>query len=299
MAGHVGRFAPSPTGPLHAGSVVAALGSFLDARAAGGQWRLRIDDIDPPRQSADAPAEILRQLEALGFEWDGPVLYQSTRLDAYDDAFADLRQRGLVYRCDCSRRQLAKSAATGPLGRVYPGHCRNRELTGRTDVAWRLRLPDTELALDDRTQGRHACDPVRDLGDPVIRRRDGLWSYHLATTLDDAFLDVTHVVRGADLLPCALVQIALQRMLGLAEPDWQHLPVLVDANGDKLSKQTGARSIDPDDPVRELLRAWRTLGQRPPPARPGSAAEFHRFAASHWCADRVPAGPVRLPAGIT
>lgn len=290
---YVGRFAPSPTGPLHAGSVVAALGSFLEARAAGGTWRVRIDDIDPPRQSADAPGRILGQLEALGLEWDGPVLYQSTRLAVYADAFDTLRTRGLVYRCDCSRRQLAKSAPSGPLGRVYPGTCRNRALDPEGETAWRLRLPAGALTLDDRIQGHCAFDTESELGDPILLRRDGLWSYHLATTLDDVELGVTDVVRGADLLPTTLIQVALQRMLQLPAVDWCHLPILLGRDGDKLSKQTGAAPVDETRPLPALLTAWSQLGQPRPPEAPTTVAEFHALARTYWHPDAIPAGPIR------
>lgn len=292
MTRYVGRFAPSPTGPLHAGSVVAALGSYLEARAAGGAWRLRIDDIDPPRQSTAAAERILRQLEALGLEWDGPVLYQSSRLDAYAEAFETLRTQDLAYRCDCSRKQLARTAAEGPLGRVYPGTCRGREIDPDAEAAWRLRLPDGALALEDRTQGRYALDTACRMGDPIVRRRDGFWSYHLSTTLDDVELGVTHVVRGADLLPTALVQVALQRMLDLPTLEWCHLPILVDANGEKLSKQTGAAAIDERRPLQPLVAAWQALGQAAPSEPPVTVAEFHEHARMHWNPQTIPQGPV-------
>lgn len=293
MAGHVGRFAPSPTGPLHAGSVVAALGSYLEARAAGGSWRLRIDDIDPPRQMEGASDRILRQLESLGLGWDGPVLYQSTRLDAYAEAFDRLRSLGLAYRCRCSRRQLARSAPEGPLGRIYPGTCRELRLGPEVDAAWRLRLPAGRIEFRDAGRGRCAFDAAGELGDPVIRRRDGLWSYHLATTLDDVALGVTHVVRGGDLLPTTPIQVALQGLLDLPAVEWRHLPLLVDHRGDKLSKQTGAAAVDERRPLGPLLAAWRDLGQRMPAEAPGSVDEFHAFAAAHWERPRIPSGSIR------
>lgn len=292
MSGHVGRFAPSPTGPLHAGSVIAALGSYLEARAAGGQWRVRIDDIDPPRQSAEAPDRILRQLEKLGLQWDGPVLYQSTRTSAYVEAFERLRADDRVYRCDCSRRRLARVAAAGPLGRVYPGTCRSRQIGAGREAAWRLRLPPGTIELSDRTQGRYALDAERDLGDPIIVRRDGICSYHLSTTLDDAELGVSRVVRGVDLLPTALIQVSLQEMLGLPALEWRHLPIRVDQHGDKLSKQTGAKPIDEQAPLQPLMEAWNCLGQAPPEEPPVSVEEFHRYARAHWDVRAIPPGPV-------
>ena len=292
MSGYVGRFAPSPTGPLHAGSVIAALGSWLEARRAGGSWLLRIDDIDPPRAAPGAADRILRQLEALGLEWDGPVIHQGGRDGLYAAALADLRERGLIYGCRCSRRGLAKSARRGPLGAVYPGTCRGRHPPDTPDTALRARLPAATLALDDRGQGRYALDTAAEMGDPIVRRRDGLWAYHLATTVDDAALGVTDVVRGADLLPSALVQLALQGLLELPALRWHHLPVLVGADGSKLSKQTGAAPVDAADPLPALCAAWRQLGQAPLPEPPATVAEFHAWARAHWRPETVPAGPV-------
>jgi len=292
MPAHVGRFAPSPTGPLHAGSVVAALGSYLEARATGGRWRLRIDDIDPPRQEPGAVDRILRQLETLGLEWDCPVLYQSSRLQAYQDAFQRLRAEGNVYRCSCSRRQLAVSAAPGPLGRIYPGTCRARSPAPGLDAAWRLRLPAGPLGLDDGIQGPYRLDGQRGLGDPIVLRRDGLWSYHIANAVDDTALGITDVVRGADLIAPALVQVALQGLLGLPTIRWWHLPTLVDGQGHKLSKQTGAGAVDERRPVDALLAAWRRLGQAAPAETPASVAEFHAMARAEWDRTIVPAGPI-------
>ncbi|MDX1608832.1 MAG: tRNA glutamyl-Q(34) synthetase GluQRS [Halofilum sp. (in: g-proteobacteria)] len=296
MSEYVGRFAPSPTGPLHFGSVIAALGSRLEARRAGGRWLLRIDDIDPPRQQPGAIDHILRQLEALGLEWDGPVIYQGERQDAYHEALARLRRDGQVYCCTCSRKALARTAARGPLGPVYPGTCRDRPPAGIDDAALRLRLPPGRIALADRGQGEYALDTAREMGDPVVRRRDGLVAYHLATTIDDAALGVTDVVRGADLLPSALVQQALQAALALPALGWRHLPLAVAADGDKLSKQTGAAPVDPAAPLPALLAAWRFLGQADPPEPPTEVSEFHRFALESWDPDRIPAGPLPAPA---
>jgi len=290
---HVGRFAPSPTGPLHAGSVVAALGSYLEARAAGGRWLLRIDDIDPPRQEPGAADRILRQLEALGLEWDGPVLYQSRRVQAYEEAFQRLRTEGHVYRCTCSRRQLAAVAALGPLGRIYPGTCRARPPAPGSAAAWRLQLPADPLGLDDGIQGPYRLDGQKGLGDPIVLRRDGLWSYHLANAVDDAALAITDVVRGADLIAPALIQVALQGLLGLPSVRWRHLPTLLDSRGHKLSKQTGAGAVDERRPVDALLAAWRRLGQAAPAGTPpATVAEFHAMARAAWDPARVPAGPI-------
>jgi len=291
---HVGRFAPSPTGPLHFGSVVAALGSYTAARAAGGRWYVRIDDIDPPRAAPGAIDTILHQLEALGLEWDGSVLFQSRRHALYRQALERLEQRGLTYACTCTRREIHANARHGPLGPVYPGTCRHRPTRPERDSAVRLRMPAGELALDDGVQGRYALDASA-LGDVVLRRRDGLWAYHLATAVDDVHLGITHVVRGADLLPAALVQSALHALLEEPLPNWSHLPVVQGPDGAKLSKQTGAAAVDAADPVSMLLRAWRFLGQPAPASRPEDPAGFHRFAAARWSPRRVPRGPGVLP----
>ena len=288
----IGRFAPSPTGPLHFGSVVAALGSFLHARSARGNWHVRMDDIDPPREVPGSADRILAQLEALGLHWDAAVLYQSTRREAYREGLAALRGKGAVYRCECTRRAL-RDAPVGPLGPIYPGTCRDRRIPADRPGAIRLRLPRDLPVIDDAYQGRYThTGPA--LGDPVVHRRDGLSAYHLATTLDDAHLGVTDVVRGADLLPSAVIQAELQTVLGLGPVRWHHLPLAVDAQGVKLGKHAGAAAIDTSAPLPVLLAAWAFLGQIPPDEAPGTLAEFHAFAASAWDADRVPVGPLTV-----
>ncbi len=291
MSGYVGRFAPSPTGPLHAGSVIAALGSHLEARRAGGRWLLRIDDIDPPREMPGATDRILRQLEALGFEWDGPVIHQGARGEIHDKALERLRREGRVYCCNCSRRSLAKTARHGPLGPIYPGTCRDRLPPDTPDTALRLRLADGRLGLTDTIQGEYALDSVTEIGDPIVRRRDGLRTYHLANAVDDAALGITHVVRGADLLPSALIQVALQQALSLPEPERCHLPVLVGSDGEKLSKQTGALPVDETRPLPSLLTAWAHLGQPAFTEAPASVPEFHAMARMNWRPEAIPAGP--------
>ncbi len=286
---HVGRFAPSPTGPLHFGSLIAALGSHAAARAAGGRWHLRIDDLDRKRQPPGAVDVILHQLEAHGLTWDGPPLYQSAGAERYAAALERLRAAGSVYPCTCSRREIAATAATGVLGPVYPGWCRRSPNHPRRQAAVRLRLPDTRLALTDAVVGAYAVDSGRAIGDPVLRRRDGLWAYHLATAVDDAALGITDVVRGADLLPASLIQLVLRAQLELPTVRWAHLPIARAASGDKLSKQTGAQPLDSADPLPALLAAWRFLGQAEPAQRPKDVDEFHAWAREHWSLARVPA----------
>lgn len=289
---HIGRFAPSPSGPLHAGSLIAALGSHVAARAAGGRWHLRIDDLDPPRVVAGAADEIRRALEHHGLEWDGPVVWQSQRTERYAAALEQLAGNGAVYHCTCSRRDIARVAGRGPLGRIYPGTCRHRSLPTERAAAVRVALPDGPIALTDAICGHMELDARNAIGDVVVRRRDGLWAYHLATTIDDADLGVTDVVRGADLLPAALVQVALQRLLALPALRWRHLPLARTRGGAKLSKQTGAAALDVQRPVDNLLQAWQALGQPPPPTRPANAAEFHVWAVANWRARAVPAEPL-------
>lgn len=281
-----GRFAPTPSGPLHFGSLVAALGSYLEARRHGGEWLLRIEDVDPPRVVAGAADVILRTLEAFGFEWDGPVLYQSRRQAAYRDALERLRREDLIYACTCSRKRIAASARRGVDGPVYPGHCRGRPLE-REAVAVRLRVPDRRIVFDDAGQGRVACNVAAECGDFVVRRADGVFTYQLAVVVDDAAQGITHVVRGADLLASTPRQIVLQQALDLPTPHYLHLPVVLDAHGDKLSKQTLAQPIDRRAPLPALIAAWDFLGQ-PPPGRLDSVQEFWSMALAGWSASRIP-----------
>lgn len=260
-----GRFAPSPSGPLHAGSLVAALASYLDARAHHGRWLVRMEDLDTPRMVPGAADLILRQLQAFGLRWDGDVLVQSTRLPAYQAAFDALCGQGAIYGCACTRKEISDSVlqALGrlPLGEVpYPGTCGAGVVAGRTPRAWRLRVPPGRVSFDDRWLGRQNQDVATEVGDFVLKRADGLWAYQLAVVVDDAAQGVTHVVRGADLLGSTARQIVLQRRLGLAQPIMMHVPVITNAQGQKLSKQTGAASLDTDSPLQGLQSAWQHLG---------------------------------------
>lgn len=264
----IGRFAPSPSGPLHPGSIVAALGSWLDARAGLGRWLLRIEDIDPPRERPGAAAMIARQLAALGLAWDGPVLLQSRRDPAYARALDQLADAGLLYACRCTRRDAARwprSPASGEA--IYPGTCRELGLLDPRDwalaptrrLAIRWRLPDEAVGFVDRRLGPQHQHPLREAGDPVLRRADGLWGYQLAVVVDDADSAVSDVVRGLDLLTSTGRQILLQRALELATPRYLHLPLLLDASGRKLSKHQGAAAAGLDDPLATLVEAGRVL----------------------------------------
>lgn len=250
-----GRFAPSPSGPLHFGSLVAALASWLDARAAGGRWLVRIEDLDTPRVQHGAADEILRVLDRLGLSWDGEVVFQSHRTALYEAALARL---GNTYLCGCSRREIADSAVSLATdgAQVYPGTCRGGLPAGKSARALRIRVEGT-ISFADRGQGLLKQDLEREAGDFVLRRADGQFAYQLAVVVDDADQGVTDVVRGADLLDSTPRQIYLQRLLGLPTPRYLHVPVAIDAKGEKLSKHAGARSIDQED----LRRALRFLGQ--------------------------------------
>ncbi len=295
-----GRFAPSPTGPLHFGSLVAAVGSFLDARTQGGEWLLRMEDVDTPRNQPGAADEILRTLEAFGFAWDGAVLYQSERFAAYAEVLDMLKEAGLVYGCACSRKEIADSATHAAIdgGLAYPGLCRGGLPAGREARAWRLRVDKREMAFDDRLQGRVVQHLEHDVGDFVLRRADGLFAYQLAVVVDDAFQGITHVVRGADLLASTPRQIWLQQCLGYATPSYAHLPVATNPAGEKLSKQTRAAALRLDQAPALLAQALAFLGQ-PVPEDLGCAplAEVWAWAADNWSFAAIPRqAQVILPA---
>ncbi|TDR71047.1 tRNA glutamyl-Q(34) synthetase GluQRS [Paludibacterium purpuratum] len=289
-----GRFAPSPTGLMHAGSLMTAVGSFLEAKAHGGQWLVRIEDLDTPRMVPGAADEILRTLERFGFAWDGPVEYQSRRHALYREALDGLIRQGLAYGCRCSRREIQAEAPRGVDGFVYPGTCRERGLTGASALAWRLRVDGAgEVAFDDRLQGHYAQRLACDIGDFVLLRADGYWAYQLAVVVDDAEQGVTDVVRGADLLVSTPRQIWLQQCLHATTPGYCHLPLLVNAAGEKLSKQTLAPSISVGDALDELRLALSRLGHRPP-VELHSLSDVWSWAHKHWRLAQVPKGPVLM-----
>jgi len=287
-----GRFAPSPTGPLHFGSLVAAVGSYLDARANGGEWLVRIEDIDAPRTVSGASEGILRTLEGFGFEWDGEVVFQSRRLDLYHAALVHLQLAGLVYPCSCSRSEIAASASRCSIdgGLLYPGTCRSGLKAGAAARAWRLRVEDREFSFLDRVQGESCQNLERDVGDFVLLRADGQYAYQLAVVVDDAAQGVNFIVRGVDLLDSTARQIWLQQCLGLPTPGYAHLPVAVNGAGEKLSKQTLAPAVDPFGGVGLLVQVLRFLGQSvPEEASRLVLGEFWRWAIDAWNISRVPA----------
>lgn len=280
---YVGRFAPSPSGPLHFGSLVAALGSYLDARAHQGRWLVRIEDIDPPREVAGAADAILHTLEAFGLLWDGDLLYQHQRGAAYHEALERLRAAGQLYYCTCSRKQLA------PYQGVYPGFCRERLAPPDQGVAAvRFNLSDDPLAFTDRLQGRYQALP-KALGDPAVLRKDGLWAYQLAVVVDDAFQGVNQIVRGVDLLSSTPWQLALQEALGYRSPTYAHLPLIVNGQGQKLSKQNFAPALSTQQRLPLLAQALRVLGQ-PLPDRWQDARldELLKWSVTHFSWEKIP-----------
>ncbi len=282
---YVGRFAPSPTGPLHFGSLLAAAASYAQAKSAAGRWLIRIEDIDPPREQPGADVLILDALEAYGFEWDGPVTYQSEFAGRHEAAVASLLESGLAYPCSCSRRDLA-DAPRGPLGAIYPGTCRDG--CSADDVAIRIRTTDEPIAFVDGLQGRQAQKLESESGDFVIQRRDGLIAYHLAVIVDDSAQGITEIVRGIDLLDSTPRQIWLQRALGLTTPAYMHIPVANNDQQQKLSKLTGAAGLDADRPGPVLFAALMALGQEPPAAlETASAAEIWSWALASWRPERL------------
>jgi glutamyl-Q tRNA(Asp) synthetase len=254
----VGRFAPSPTGPLHFGSLLAAVASYLQARVNDGRWLLRIEDIDPPREQAGAADSIIRALERYGFKWDGPIYFQRRSRDLHAAALDQLLASGDAYRCGCSRSDLA-DCPRGPLGTIYPGTCR----TGceAEEYAIRVRTGNEPVMFHDGLQGAQAQRLESESGDFIIWRRDGLVAYHLAVVVDDFDQGITEVVRGVDLLDSTPRQIWLQRLLGYPTPAYRHIPVAIVADGQKLSKSTGASEVPLDDPAPTLAAALRALGQ--------------------------------------
>lgn len=279
-AEYVGRFAPSPTGPLHFGSLVAATASYLQARSRNGRWLLRIEDIDPPRAQPGATNIILKALERYAFEWHSDVIFQSASHEAHEAALRTLLEQGRAYACGCSRRDLA-DAKRGPLGTIYPGTCRNG--CDAPETAIRVRTTDAPISFVDGLQGPQTQTLESESGDYVIRRRDGLIAYHLAVVVNDALEGISEVVRGVDLMDSTPRQIWLQQLLGLPTPDYLHIPVVTHPNGDKLSKLTGARAVPLDDAERALFGALVALQQEPPaPLRYAPLTEIWQWGLANW-----------------
>jgi glutamyl-Q tRNA(Asp) synthetase len=278
----IGRFAPSPTGPLHFGSLVAAAASYLDARSQGGSWIVRMEDLDAGREQPGAADRILADLEFFGFEWDGPVWRQSERTEAYREALERLRAAGRAYPCGCSRKETA--------GAPYPGACARGLPEGKTARSWRVRVNGARIEFRDRLHGPQLQDLEAEAGDFVVFRADGQFAYHLAVVIDDAAQRVTDVVRGADLLDSTPRQIHLQRLLDLPEPRYLHVPTATDSRGAKLSKQTRAPALERGRAAALLQAALRFLGQQaaPPELERAPAKELLRWAIGVWSPERLP-----------
>ncbi|VVP51799.1 Glutamyl-Q tRNA(Asp) synthetase [Pseudomonas fluorescens] len=279
---YIGRFAPTPSGHLHFGSLVAALASYLDARSVGGRWLIRMEDLDPPREEPGAQAAILKALESYGFEWDGEMVLQSDRHDAYAEVLNRLFNHGLAYACTCSRKTLA------PYHGIYPGLCRNAGHDSK-DAAIRLRVPELEYHFIDRVQGEFRQHLGREVGDFVIRRRDGLYAYQLAVVLDDAWQGITDIVRGADLLDSTPRQLYLQELLGLPQPRYLHIPLITQPDGNKLGKSYRSPPLTEDQATPLLLRALRALGQNPGAELAyATPREVLDWGIAHWDALKIP-----------
>lgn len=286
---YIGRYAPSPTGPLHFGSLVAALGSWLDARAAGGRWLVRMEDLDQPRCVPGAADTILRQLEHYELVWDGAVLAQSSRDAVYESALAQLRASGAAYRCVCTRSQLHDAPRNTQGETIYPGTCRDAGLNAHMPHAWRVRAPEDTIHFTDRVWGEITQSVAAEVGDFIIKRADGLFAYQLAVVVDDAYQHITHIVRGADLLWNTPRQIALQRLLGVPTPHYAHLPLVTNALGQKLSKQTLAPPLPEFEQSQVLSEALNVLGH-PPPAvlHNAPSTELLEWAIANWRIEAVP-----------
>ncbi|HKJ51210.1 MAG TPA: tRNA glutamyl-Q(34) synthetase GluQRS [Gammaproteobacteria bacterium] len=288
-----GRFAPTPSGPLHFGSLVAALASYCQARATGGHWLMRIEDVDTPRVVDGAESQILLALEAFGFEWDGPVLRQSGRFEIYRQYIDRLIAEGACFACECSRRSLREQGVnSGPLGQIYPGNCRDKGLP-QAGRALRLNTAGSgRIEFRDGVYGNFAMELEPEAGDFVLRRGDGIYAYHLAVVVDDEEQGVDEIVRGADLLENTCLHIYLQRRLGFATPSYLHIPLINNVQGVKLSKQTGAAAIDAANAPQLLVAALSHLAQQPDPdLLSAGPREILAWAVAHWSPASIPAQP--------
>lgn len=286
-----GRFAPSPTGPLHFGSLVTAVASYLDARSHAGQWLIRIEDLDPLRESREAVTQILDSLQAHGLQSDEPVRFQSARHDAYASVIDQLLANNRAYRCCCSRKELAANGGT------HPHHCRDGEISPDAPHAIRLRLEDATVSWSDRLLGPQAQVIRAERDDPVIRRKEGFYAYQLAVVVDDIDQGISHIVRGSDLLDTTAAQLKLYDMLGATPPAYLHVPVILNATGQKLSKQTHAPALDDGQPGQNLWHALAALGQQPPDHLSDQSPDaILKWALSHWSADALPLACGTTPA---
>ena len=285
-----GRFAPSPTGPLHFGSLVAAVASYSQAKAMKGEWLLRIEDIDPPRNVPGAADSIIRTLEKFGFEWDGEIVYQQKRLEFYQSAIEQLQAEGLLYRCQCSRKDIAILSSSGR----YPGTCRTLHLPASALASWRILTEQSHIRFEDRIQGPQHVRLFEDIGDFVVKRADGVYSYQLAVAVDDVDQKISEVVRGYDLLDSTSRQLYLQQQLGYTSPVYAHHPIAVNAEGEKLSKQTYATALKTEQVQLQLWRALVFLGQAPPDAlQHEPLMNIWSWTMANWSLSKIPGCPSR------
>lgn len=295
-ANYRGRFAPSPTGPLHFGSLVAATGSFLQARQQDGRWFVRMEDLDPPREVPGAAAAILRTLEHYGLFWDGKVVYQSQRTDAYIAALQQLTQQGLVYPCGCSRKETETRAPAGRYGPIYQGICRQGLAKDKQPRALRVLSHSKPVGFRDSLRGHFEQAIEAEIGDFVVRRADQLFAYQLAVVVDDAAQNITEVVRGADLLDNTPRQIHLQKLFGWPTPHYMHLPVALNRDGQKLSKQTGAAGVMQLRPQTILFEVLHFLNQNPADELIDCDLDsFWQWAIQHWQPDLIPTKDQAVP----
>ncbi|NOY15908.1 MAG: tRNA glutamyl-Q(34) synthetase GluQRS [Gammaproteobacteria bacterium] len=279
-----GRFAPSPTGPLHYGSLLSAVASYLNIRSKNGAWLVRIEDLDPPREVAGASTEILHTLEKYGLYWDKEVVYQSRRGERYNEALAQLTKDNLLYRCSCSRKEIARRGE-----KFYQGHCRKGSKPERKRFSLRIKTPDRAVTWMDMIQGQQIFNLFDSNGDFIVRRSDRLYAYHLAVVIDDAAQQATEIIRGSDLLISTPAQRYLQEALGIQSPQYGHIPIATNAKGEKLSKQTGAKAVSLRDPARTLVMALRDLGQDPPDDLEASSIDdVLEWGIRNWVLSRVP-----------
>lgn len=296
---YIGRFAPSPTGPLHFGSLVAAVASYCDAKANQGKWLVRMEDLDKPREIAGAADTILGQLEAFGFTWDGEICYQSQRSALYTEAFQQLNAQNVLYPCTCTRKEIADSSQQwGIEGVIYPKTCLTHALKPHASIAWRVKTNAAPIQFEDAIQGAISQELNTAVGDFILKRADGLFAYQLAVVVDDAAQGISHIVRGADLLASTPRQIYLQQLLGCSTPNYAHVPVAVNAAGEKLSKQTLAKPIDATYAASLLVETLQFLGQTPPvDLAQSSLSDIWCWATQNWqinCVQKVKIAQTKL-----
>ena len=283
-----GRFAPSPTGALHFGSLIAAVGSYLEAKSHNGEWLVRIENLDKPREVPAASHKILRVLEIFGMEWDHEVIYQDQRKDVYENVLTMLSKRGLTYPCNCTRKEIADSSITGVSGQIYAGTCRDNVRNKNSPGAVRIKTDNNIIEFEDTLHGLISQRPKNETGDFILRRSDGIYAYQLAVVADDAAQGITNVIRGADLLDSTPRQIYLQKLLGYSTPTYMHLPVAVNNQGEKLSKQTKTALLDISSPVKQLIEAVNFLGQEPPiELLRDNVSSFWKWAIVNWHPEKI------------